>query len=100
MVVTDVGVGPIAFDRWQASCSCGFIGHIVPEELADREADEHRVEARISAAVAAERGACVAELSDWSSPAVVAAGISAAVTEEREQIAAFVFRTLKKGEPS
>ena len=69
LIVSDVAIRPLEFDRWQVTCSCGFIGSIVPEELADREAHEHReardVEARISAAVEAEREACAVVAEDF-----------------------------------
>ena len=55
MIVSDVATRPLEFDRWQATCSCGFIGNIGPEGLADEQANEHRHVAEIAAAVAAER---------------------------------------------
>ena len=63
MIVSDVATRPLEFDRWQATCSCGFIGNIGPEGLADEQANEHRHVAEIAAAVAAEREA-IARLID------------------------------------
>jgi len=67
LIVSDVSTRPLEFDRWQASCSCGFIGNVVPEDLADEQAHAHRrafeIATEVAAAVAAEREAC-AKLAD------------------------------------
>jgi hypothetical protein len=41
VVVSDVAMRVTEFDRWQATCSCGFEGNILPEEAADAQAAHH-----------------------------------------------------------